>query len=60
MLTKKIVVKNRVPTQKPGLTELQLLQFAIKGTTWSKLLALALGKTSELTKVSFSLPLVPI
>lgn len=45
---------------KPGLTQLQLLQFTIEGATWSKLLSLALGKTSELTKVSFFLPLVPI
>lgn len=60
MMTKKIVMKNRVPTHKPGLTQLQLLQFTIKGATWSKLLSLALGKTSELTKVSFFLPLIPI
>lgn len=60
MLTQKIVVKNRVPTQKPRLIQLQLLQFTIKGATWSKLLSLALGKTTELTKVSFFLPLVLI
>lgn len=44
-MTKKIVVKNRVPTHKPGLPQLQLLQFTIKGATCLKLLSLALGKT---------------
>lgn len=58
MLTKKIVVKSSY--KKPGLTKLHLLQFTIKGTTWSKLLSVALGKTSALKKVSFFLPLVPI
>jgi len=44
MLTKKIVVENRIPTHKLGLTQWQPLQLTIKGATQSKLLSLALGK----------------
>lgn len=60
MLTKKIVVENKIPTHKLGLTQLQPLQLTIKDATRSKLWSLALGKCYKLTKVSFFLPLVPI